>query len=277
MWAFFEQSDVNHVTGDVHFLTLGLSKRKTILTVHDCVSLHRLTGLKQALFRFFWYTLPVRKANVITVISEFTKQELLQYVDCAPEAVRVIPDPVSTDFYYVRKPFNDITPRILQIGTKTNKNLTRVVQAVEGITCHLRIIGHLSNQQKLVLERANITYSAIADIPDEQVVKEYRDSDLVVFASTYEGFGLPIVEAQATGRPVITSNIPPMTEVAGDAACLIDPRSVNSIRAGIQKVIKDVAYRESLVRKGIENVKRFSPEQIAKQYADLYREVYRGE
>ena len=98
--------------------------------------------------------------------------------------------------------------------------------------------------------------------------------DLLVFVSTYEGFGLPILEAQATGRPVITSNVLSMPEVAGDSACLVDPFDVSSIRKGILKVINDPAYREKLIKRGFENVKRFQPDKIAEQYADIYRGLF---
>ncbi len=96
---------------------------------------------------------------------------------------------------------------------------------------------------------------------------------MLVFASTYEGFGLPIVEAQATGRPVVTSDTLSMPEVAGDAACLVDPFNVESIRNGILKVIQDTGYREQLVQNGLKNVERFKPESVAMQYLALYREL----
>src|SRR5680860_117138 len=78
--AAFRQEDVNHVTGDVHYLTYLLHKNRTLLTVHDLVSLHRLQGWRKHVFLFLWYWLPIRRAAVISVISEFTKQELLQHI-----------------------------------------------------------------------------------------------------------------------------------------------------------------------------------------------------
>jgi len=98
----------------------------------------------------------------------------------------------------------------------------------------------------------------------------YRECDLVVFASSYEGFGLPILEANATGRPVVTSNVCSMPEVAGGAACLVDPFDVASIRAGVNRVLSDPAYRESLIVAGFENAKRFGAARIARAYADVY-------
>ena len=117
-------------------------------------------------------------------------------------------------------------------------------------------------------------FKNIFDLSREELVEQYQRCDLLIFASTYEGFGLPIVEANAVGRPVVTSNLWSMPEVAGNAACLVDPLDVASIRAGICRVIQDSAYRERLVEAGFENVKRFQVEGIAAQYANLYRSVY---
>lgn len=95
----------------------------------------------------------------------------------------------------------------------------------------------------------------------------------MLFPSTYEGFGLPIIEAQATGRPVLTSKLEPMSSVAGDAACLVDPYSVESIRAGVKKIIENESYRNELIEKGFKNVERFQLKNVTKQYIDLYQEL----
>ena len=105
------------------------------------------------------------------------------------------------------------------------------------------------------------------------MLERYRKCDLVAFASTYEGFGMPILEANTVERPVIAGNVCSMPEVAGDAACLVDPYDVSSIRAGILRVIEDADYRESLMAAGRENRKRFQADVIANQYASLYREL----
>jgi glycosyltransferase involved in cell wall biosynthesis len=137
----------------------------------------------------------------------------------------------------------------------------------------LNVIGKLTAVQQELLRRCGINYNNIPRATDIQVLDSYRTCDLVAFASTYEGFGLPILEAQATGRPVITSNLSSMPEAAGSAACFVDPLNVESIRAGILRVWHDAAYRQNLVEAGFENVKRFRPEAIAAKYAGLYEEL----
>jgi glycosyltransferase involved in cell wall biosynthesis len=103
----------------------------------------------------------------------------------------------------------------------------------------------------------------------------YAEADIMLFPSVHEGFGLPIIEAQATGRPVLTSQLEPMISVSGGAACLVDPFNTESIRSGIQKIISDEPYRRELVEKGFKNVERFQLKQVALQYRDLYEELIR--
>jgi glycosyltransferase involved in cell wall biosynthesis len=271
--AIFRQADVNHITGDVHYIACFLKKNRTLLTIADCVMLKRLKGIKKLLLFFFWYWLPEKRSALISVISESTKREVLMYLRCDPDKIRVVHCCVSHDFKPFPRVFDAKKPYILQVGTSETKNLLRVVEALKGITCHLKIVGRISGVQEATLKRFGIEFSAVANISDQELVEIYRQCDMLVFASTYEGFGLPIIEANAMGRPVITSNIYSMPEVAGNAACLVDPFDVESIRAGVLRVIQDAAYREQLVQNGFKNVERFKPEAVAIQYMALYREL----
>lgn len=276
LFAMFSQGQINHVTGDVHYVLAFLSRRKTVLTIHDCLALHHLRGVKRWFYRWLWLRLPVRRAAVVTVISEATKQEVLCHVGCSPERIQVIPDCVAPHFRPSPKEFDNGRPVVLQVGTRPNKNLTLVVEALKHIRCHLRVVGRLSEDQRALLHKNRIDYSNVCSISDVEMVNEYKRCDMLVFASTYEGFGLPIIEAQATGRPVITSNLASMPEVAGDGACFVDPYDPLSIREGIARVIEDESYRKSLVEKGLENVKRFAPHFVAEQYRHIYETLARG-
>lgn len=272
-----EQSAINHITGDVHYIAPFLNKNTTILTIHDMGPLFRGSRIRRSILKFLWYSLPVRSARYVTVISSTTKEQLLKTVKVNPGKVRVIPNCVSDRFTYYPKAFSQLLPRILHIGTKENKNLERLIPALAGLSCHLHIIGPMNQQQLTLLGRYKVKYSNAADLSNEQVVEEYRQADIVSFVSLYEGFGLPIVEAQATGRPVLTSNLSSMPEVAGDGALLVNPYDINEIRLGIQRLIQEESLRQKLVEEGLENVKRFQPAAIAGQYAALYREVLGGE
>jgi len=271
--ALFRQSNVNHITGDINYLGLLLSKKRTIHTVLDCVHLNSSAGMKYKVLRMFWLAIPARRSRYLTAISESTKQEILKHVSCDPEKIKVIYVAISGRFTRKDKPFNKQQPRILQIGTAHNKNIPRLISALEGIPCIVEIIGKHNPEYEAMLKEKNIAYEYKWGLTDDEMLQRYEAADIIALASTYEGFGMPILEGQAVGRPVISSNLFSMPEVAGDAACMIDPFDVQSIRHGILRIINDDAYREELVRKGFENIKRFDPQSIAMQYYQLYKET----
>ncbi len=263
-------ADVYHVTGDVHYLTLGLPAKKTILTIHDCVFMYRATGMKRWLLQHLFLKWPVKHCRIITTISEQSRREIIRYTGCAPEKVVVVPNPVDSGFYFKEKEFNKDCPVLLFVGTAPHKNLDRVIEAITGMKCILDIVGKIPQRQREMLGSANISFRESVNISSEQLAAKYSDADILLFPSIFEGFGLPIVEAQKSGRPVITSNYDPMKEVAGKGACLVDPYDVQSIREGINRIIKDAEYRECIVKEGFENIKRFLPDKIA----DLYEQQY---
>ena len=243
--------------------------------MHDCRSLHRLSGLRREILKLLWYTIPCRRSALITTVSEFTRSELIGCTGCPPQKVRVIPDPIGPGFVPSPRDFNDARPTILFVGVGSNKNLERSVAALRGISCRLEIIGPVTVSQQSELKANGITYAARAMLSYDEVVAAYRNCDFVLFPSLYEGFGLPIIEAQATGRAVITANVCSMPEVARDGAHLVDPLDVNSIRQGVLKVIGDSTYRMQLIENGFRNVSRFSAETVARQYAEVYEELRR--
>jgi glycosyltransferase involved in cell wall biosynthesis len=267
------RADIYHVTGDIHYIVCALPRSRTLLTIHDCVFMHNATGIKRRLLKWLLLDLPVRRCRLITTISDATKKDILEYTGCSPEKLVVIPDPLSTGIFFVPAPFREGQPRILFVGTTENKNLLRTAEALKDIPCSLDIIGPLSTHQMQALSDCRMQYTAYSGLTDEEMAERYAGADLILFPSTFEGFGLPIIEGQKAGRPVITSNLSPMKETAGGAACLVDPWDPADIRDGVLKVIRDADYRQQLVSEGFRNITRFSAETIAQQYLECYKQL----
>lgn len=271
-WAYFNQGDINHVCGDVNFLSIIL-KRNTILTIADNYSLIRLNGIKRILYFFFWVKLPLSRCVRIITISKKTKTEILKYLPNLKKKIFIIDVCIQRIF---KKNYNNNINKIkkvLIIGTGINKNFYNSIIALSKINCELLIIGILDNQKILFLNKLNIKYKNYVGLTDLEVYKVYCQSDLLLFASFYEGFGMPILEAQATGRPVITSNIQPLLYVGGKYVLYVNPHSPKSIRSAVQKIITNSKFRKKLVNNGFKNVERFSVRSILQKHYDCYYEL----
>lgn len=262
-----------HVTGDVHYTILGAWRAKRLLTIHDFTFMDRTAGIAKFIYYIFWIVLPIQFAHKVTVVSEATKQELLTYVKVNPNKIVVVYNFIDDIFKPKARAFNSTAPRILQIGTAFNKNVHNLVSALEGISCVLVIIGKLENDVKVLLVTKGIQYVHFENLRIEDLYQQYLEADMLVYASFKEGFGMPILEAQATGLPVITSNVSSMPEIAGNGAFFIDPYSVDSLRVGIQTLIENQTLREQVVNNGYTNVKRFSRSVVAGAYKKIYDSI----
>ncbi len=263
---------VNHITGHIHDMILALIGLKTVVTIHDLVFLDNVKNPLKRFYKWlFWLYLPLKLSDKVVCISTETKRKILSHMHS--DKLSVIYNSVDESFKYSEKEFNTRNPVILHIGTGWNKNLSRTIQALEGISCHLRIIGHLTKDHISDLEKYKIEYSNAYNLSDEEIKQEYINCDIVNFPSEYEGFGMPIIEGQQTGRIVVTSYIEPLIEVSGNAVVFVDPKSIASLHAAYIKIIESAELRKELIKKGLQNISRFSVQTIAQQYIELYKSI----
>jgi len=135
------------------------------------------------------------------------------------------------------------------------------------------IVGDKTEEIDKLLASRFVNIIFVGRVSDNELLEIYRKSDLLVFASTEEGFGLPILEAQAVGLAVITSNVSSMPEVAGEGALYCDPFDVDDIADKIRLVINDELFRDQLIELGHKNVQSFLPARKADEYVKVYKEI----
>jgi glycosyltransferase involved in cell wall biosynthesis len=223
--VLFARAEVNHITGDVYYLALGLPRRNLVVTMHDARILLCLPGLRRAIFRRLWFEWPCSRARFVVFISEASQRELETALGHPIPNARVIPNPASPEFQYA--PRRSTPPsRALLIGTKTNKNIERTARALEA-SLHGQVIGKLSEPQRAQLDASRIDCrpAGLTGRPGEAGL---IDCDLLCFASTYEGFGVPIIEARVgrpSGRDLCRRA---HVRVAGGRRGMVDPLDVDS-------------------------------------------------
>jgi len=274
-YASRSEQGIHHITGDIYYITSHLKGAK-IVTYHDFVLMNR-TGnpVKKQVFKYLWYTQPVKAADIITVISPQVKKELLDITGVDEKKVRVIPNFYNPFFDTIRK-IPGVTKQnaaeVLFIGTTAHKNLRNAILALEGTGITLNIVGRPSEENKELITKCGITANIFQGLSLPELGKLYQGASCLLFPSLYEGFGLPIIEAQAAGLPVITSNREPMSWVAGKAARLINPLDVADIRSAVINVLEDTVQTALMVEEGFKNVQRFQLSTITAAYAACYEQ-----
>ena len=264
--------DIIHITGSEHYLLPFLYGRRSVVTVHDLGRLINLKGMRRLRY-WLMQVADLKCATAITCISSKTYQEVKRNIFISKGKMVMIPNALDKKYYSCYKEFNSSCPIILHIGTSPNKNLNRSIIALRGIKCKLRIVGKIGQSDMDLLKVNQIDYSMVYDLSNDEILQEYKNADIISFPSYYEGFGMPIIEGQAIGRLVITSEIEPMKSVAGDGAIFCNPYDVDSIRNAYLKGFNNCIYRDCIIRAGLENVKKYNLEPITEKYYNLYQSL----
>jgi glycosyltransferase involved in cell wall biosynthesis len=272
--------------------------KKTIVTIHGleyeyCPEAY---SLWERIYMHYSIMLSCRVASTVICVSENTKQDVMKLYAVPEENIQVVYEGYtekaqSPNDKFQTKPKAQMTnskPHLLFIGRlEERKNVVRMIEAFEVLKEKYRIphelvlvgkpgygyerIAHKLQATSYKLEIRELGY--VSEIVKWELLK---NADVFLFPTLYEGFGIPVLEAQSVGVPVVTSNISSLPEVAGDGAVLVDPESVESIAEGIYRVLSDQALRSGIMEKATRNAGRFSWAQCAKKIGTLLGQPLSG-
>jgi glycosyltransferase involved in cell wall biosynthesis len=272
---------------------------KSVVTIHDVIPLVLPEAFPP---RHRWvlataFARVPRQADRVIVPSDAAAEDVVRYLKMERERIVVIPLGCEPRFHPIVNPARAVAVRqryalperyALFVGTlEPRKNIVTLLQAFSRLLAErpqedLKLVvaggkgwgderffatmDRLANREQVIFTG----YLADDDLPDV-----YRGAQMFVYPSLYEGFGLPILEAMASGIPVITSNRASLPEVAGDAALLVDPTRPDDLAAAMSAVVSNGALREELQRKGIARAKDFTWEDVARRTLAVYRSLGR--
>jgi glycosyltransferase involved in cell wall biosynthesis len=289
-----EKPDVFHAP---HYVLPPATRCRSVVTIHDCIHLmfpQYLRNRAAYLYARASMWSAAHQAHRILTVSEASKRDIIHFFSVPPEKVVVVYNAIEERFSEtpsedaierVRERYQLNHPFVLYVGNiKPHKNLVRLIEAFAELRrrgfdeLKLLIIGDEISKLP-ALRRAVHSHKLhkhvrfLGYLEDETLASLYRLASVFVFPSLYEGFGLPPLEAMASGTPVVTSNVSSMPEVSGDAAVLVDPYNVDSIVDGIARVLKDPELSAALRRKGIARAREFSWDRSVQRTRQLYQEV----
>ena len=286
------QLDIYHGLSHELPVWIGETNIRTIVTIHDLIFL-----------RFPQYFKPIDRkiynkkfrhackvANRIHAISEQTKQDLMAYFFVPEEKIKVIYQSINPVFFEkveeakkqeLRLKYQLPPKFVLTVGTvEPRKNLLGILEGMIQSKTYIPVVvvGKLTDYQHKVqkfieadLNRLQVFF--LSRIQDDELAVLYQMAEVMVYPSFFEGFGLPVAEAHASGCPVITSFTSSLPEVGGEAAIYINPEKPEEIGAALASLLADRNLRESLIGKGITNAQRFTPANFARQLKQLYNSV----
>ena len=289
-----------HLFHAPHYVLPPLTPCRSVVTIHDCIHLrfpqYLPNQLAYAYARTSLWVAAHRSVRILTV-SEASKRDILTYFRVPASKITVIPnaiderfneEPPADEVMRVRERYQLNDPFVLYAGNiKPHKNLERLIEAF-----HIIRRGDLEHVKLLIIGDEISKYATLRRavhkyklhkhvrffgfVPDATLAILYRLARVFVFPSLYEGFGLPPLEAMASGTPVITSNVSSLPEVVGDAAMLIDPYEPDAIAGAMRRVLADDRLRDDMRERGLARVREFSWGRSVRRVREIYEEVLTG-
>ncbi len=284
-----------------HYVLPPLVRCRSVVTIHDCIHLMFPQYLPNRVAHGYARAsieMAARRATRVLTVSESSKRDILRFVDADPAKIDVIYnayderfglEPREEDVVRLRERYQLHDRFVLYAGNvKPHKNLERLIEAF-----HLVRRRGLDDLKLVMIGDEISKYAALKRavhqhqlhkyvrffgyLPEDTLAIMYRLAGVFVFPSLYEGFGLPPLEAMASGTPVVTSNLSSLPEVAGNAAILVDPYDPESIADGMYRVLTDPVLQADLRRKGLARARQFSWQDSARRVREIYEAVGNGE
>ena len=290
---------LNHILdhGYAHLLRV-LDPNRTVLTVHDVIPILRgigkIRGVKvnRRPWLSEWTARHYKRARRIIATSKSTKHDLVKYCGCDPEIIKVVYLGVNSNF----QPFSEEKRKecrvtlglpqenvklVLITGQQFYKNQVTSIRVMErlqhryGDSIWLVRLGRSSSEWKLAIESSSFQHQVayLTDLPSDRMPQLYNAVDCLLFPSWYEGFGLPPVEAMATGTPVVTSCAGSLPEVVGEAGLMALPDDVVGLAEGVEALLENESLRQAQIQKGLDHVKQFNWARNAATTMEIYREI----
>ena len=286
-WAQQNKPDLIHL----HYLAPPSLPCPFVTTIHDVVFRARPRTFPPLHRTIMNWGMPgtARRAAKIITVSEFSKREIKRYLRVPESKIEVTYNAVDARYLQpvtekqiqeVRQKYGiDEAPYVLSVGVQQpRKNVARLTEAFFNIKSkrpdwqhRLFVAGKHGWGEFQIAQRRDLI--APGYVPDEDLPALYAGATCFAYPSLYEGFGLPIIEAMSCGAPVLTSDRGAMHEVAGGAACEVNPYEMNSIKTGLEAILGDEAYATQLRERGKKRASDFTVEQLARQTINVYEKV----
>lgn len=297
LWRSFSVSRQlkNHELDVFHGLSNELPKgiHKTdvpaVVTIHDLIFMEHPQFYKSIDRKIYYAKVKYacEAAKKIIAISSQTKTDLIKYFKVDPAKIEIVFQSVSPVFFETKETehlfqkYDLKKDYILSVGTiEPRKNPLAVLKAVNEMKLDIQIVfvGKPTDYSFKLLKyisdnKMDSQVKLLSNIPRKELAGLYLNAKLSVYMSVYEGFGLPVIEAMASGCPVITSNVSCLPETAGGAAVLCSPTDSKDLGKQIKNILTNESFRNDLIQKGKQRSKLFHPEYFSKKMISLYSEM----
>ena len=267
-----------------------LAVARQVVTIHDCAFYDQPEGFSRKFAAWYHWLVPklARRIRRIITVSKFSRERLLDYCRVADDKIVVIPQGVDERFHplapeaiaAVRQELNLPLRYVLFVGNLApRKNLARLLEAWSLVSPehpeHSLVLAGAANSvfRDAGLPEPHPSVRPLGYVADAHLPALYGGAEMFAFPSLYEGFGLPVLYAMACGVPVMTSNVTSLPEVAGDAALLVDPYSVDSLAGGLRSMLGDAALRQDLASRGLRRAQEFTWDRTAASTWEVLRET----